>query len=167
MTAQIPDHFMLDGSSYALVDGVGLFSPLEYGLEPIMTITSCWRGYVCTYAIQGQQLVLDTLEISLRDFLHQDSRPAEAPLLNGVASQRKNSLFTNCYSGVAMPLTYSGSLQIASDFIQELYVHMGFHPAWKYRTVLELSFMGGELTGQRDVSAEMEQVRKSLTGKSF
>lgn len=167
MTAQIPDHFTLDGTSYALVDGIGLFSPLEYGLEPIMTVTSCWRGYICTYAIHEQQLVLDTLDISLRNFLQPESQMADAPRLNGVRALRKRSILAHSFVGLALPIPYTGRLQIADDFIRELYVHMGFHPAWKYRKVIELSFEAGSLTGNRDISTEMQQVREKLTGKSF
>lgn len=167
MTAQIPDHFILDGTSYSLVDGIGLFSPLDYGLEPIMTVTSCWRGYICTYTTQEQRLVLDTLDISLRNFLQPESLASDAPRLNGVPAQRKRSILAHSYVGLALPISYSGRLLIADDFIRELYVHMGFHPAWKYRTVIELSFDGGNLTGRRDASAEMQMVRKKMTGKSY
>ncbi len=167
MTAQIPDNFVLDGKNYALAEGGRLFSPLEFGLEPVMTVTSCWRGYVCTYTILEQQLVLDTLDISLANFGNQDSQAVDAPLLSGVAAQRKTSIFTHSYSGLAMPLSYSGLLLIASEFIRELYVHMGFQPAWKYQTVIELSFSDGIPTGRRDVSDEMRLVREKLSGKSF
>lgn len=39
----------------------------------------------------------------------------------------------------------SGGLLLGEGFIQELYVHMGFHPAWKYLHVIELIFEGGQL----------------------
>jgi hypothetical protein len=37
---------------------------------------------------------------------------------------------------------------------------MGFHPAWKYETVLELSFDAGRLLAVRDVSAAMARIRR-------
>jgi hypothetical protein len=55
-------------------------------------------------------------------------------------------------------------LLIADDFIQSLYVHMGFHPAWKYRTVLELAFEGGQEVAVHDMSAQMEALRNEHAG---
>ncbi len=38
-------------------------------------------------------------------------------------------------SNLPAPISFTGGLPIAADFIQELYVHLGFHPAWKFREV--------------------------------
>jgi hypothetical protein len=45
---------------------------------------------------------------------------------------------------------------------RELYVHMGFQPAWKYRTVLELLFDEGKLVKIRDVSEEIRELRNKM-----
>lgn len=66
MTAQFPDTIDLDGEEYAVagVRGSGLFQPLEHGLKPVPRVTACWRGYVCHYALAGDQLLLRGLEVS-------------------------------------------------------------------------------------------------------
>ena len=46
-------------------------------------------------------------------------------------------------------------VDLADGFIQNLYVHMGFHPAWKYREVHELLFEDGRLLHAQDRSAAM------------
>ena len=55
-------------------------------------------------------------------------------------------------------LLHAGLL-IAADFIRDLYVHMGFHPAWKYEVVLELIFEHGRLTREFERSDEMAEIR--------
>jgi hypothetical protein len=59
---------------------------------------------------------------------------------------------------------YTGSLLLGHDFIRELYVHMGFHPAWKYREIHELVFDKGRLVNAADRSTEMAMLRDSLSG---
>lgn len=44
-----------------------------------------------------------------------------------------------------VPIPLSGGLLLGEGFIQELYAHMGFHPAWKCLHVIELIFEGGQL----------------------
>jgi hypothetical protein len=53
--------------------------------------------------------------------------------------------FNNHYEGLAYHLEYSGGLLLADGFLQDLYVPMAFHPAWKHETVLELIFEAGGL----------------------
>jgi len=47
---------------------------------------------------------------------------------------------------------FSGSLVLGHGFIKELYDHMGFHPRWKYTTVLEMEFEEGRLIAVADES---------------
>jgi len=51
MTAQMNDSFLLEDKNFSVVgvNGSGLFNPLSYNMQPLPRITSCWRGYVCTY----------------------------------------------------------------------------------------------------------------------
>ena len=48
------------------------------------------------------------------------------------------------------------------NHIQQLYVHMGFHPAWKFGTVVELIVDRGWVVDVRDVSAEMQAIRSKM-----
>ena len=51
---------------------------------------------------------------------------------------------------------------IATDFIEEMYVHMGFAAAYSYREVHELVFEGGKLISESDRSGEMSEFRTML-----
>jgi hypothetical protein len=159
MTAQIPDSFEFNEETYSIAGkkGESLFNPWEYGLKPKMASTACWRGYVCTYKLSGENLVLDKLSIS----------STETPELKGVSptdmSERQgHSMFAYCYENVEIPVKFTGGLLLAKNFIQELYVHMGFHPAWKYKKVVELIFEEGILKESRDISGKMEKLRERM-----
>ena len=41
---------------------------------------------------------------------------------------------------------FSGTLLLGDGFIRDLYVHMGFHPAWKYERVRRLVLREGAVT---------------------
>ena len=42
---------------------------------------------------------------------------------------------------------------------------MGFHPAWKFRTVYELLFKNGTIHEIRDVSLRVAEIRKMMLQK--
>lgn len=158
MTAQFPDTIDLDGEEYAFVGvrGSGLFQPLEHGFQLVPRITACWRGYVCHYALAGEALLLRGLEVS--------TAKAARPLF-GVEPAGEGSLLGARYVGLNHPVLFSGGILAGKDFIRKLYVHMGFHPAWKFATVHELRFDAGRLIDRADRSQAMAQQRKALEGK--
>jgi hypothetical protein len=156
MTAQIPDTLVLPDRSLSIVgvNGAGLFDPLGHDMQPAPHVTSCWRGYVCTYKTFYNKFLLDSLQINLQ---------REGPALNDIKPvfSGKNT-FDNMYNNLNLPVDFSGGILAAGDFIQQLYVHMGFHPAWKYRTVFELILSHGYVMETRDVSAQIEHIRKEM-----
>jgi hypothetical protein len=161
MTAQFPDSVKYRGKSYSLAgrNGSGLFDPTAHGLTPVGKCTACWRGFVCTYAVEGGHLLLDSLSICLN---------ASAPALFGILPKPEEGqfrLFDAIYEGLAQRVPYTGGLLLADDFIEELYVHMGFHPAWKYREVHELIFRDGELIHAADRSALMAELRRKMSNR--
>lgn len=164
MTAQINDTFFYEDELYA-VAGISegeLFDPAAFDMEPTATSSNCWRGWQAQYALAGRQLVVDVLNVNLFD---RDKRPdsderVPGPPIGGVLptaddqdedqneddearlrrAVRHSSWFNNRYENLDHPLTYTGGLLLAAGFIRELYVHMGFHPAWKYEKVVERAF---------------------------
>jgi len=62
-----------------------------------------------------------------------------------------------------MSIDFTGEILAADQFIRELYVHMGFHPAWKYETVYELVISHGTILDTKDVSEQMAQLREQMT----
>jgi hypothetical protein len=170
MTAQASDKFIFNGREYAVV-GIHnskyanlpgaktdvLFSPHEFDLKPIGVMSACWRGYICEYGIQDNKLVVENLRVWLEKPGHK---------INGVTPilHREGSRLY-IYKGLNENLDFTGGVLIADDFIKELYVHMGFHPAWKFREVVELIFDRGEIVDTRDVSEQMEKIRNEMVHK--
>ena len=171
MTAQIDDSFRYRKSEYA-VAGISegdLFDPSLLDLKPVGTCSACWRGYRAVFAVLKSRLVLDTLHVNLIRRI--DGKPGyervEGPVINGIvpAPPKKGlDLFNNHYVGLKYHLEYSGGLLLADGFIESLYVHMGFHPAWKYKTVIELVFDAGVLKQEFDRSEQMAEIRE-MVGK--
>jgi hypothetical protein len=159
MTAQINDSFLLQDQKFSLVgfDSESLFHPAEYGMQPLPRITSCWRGFVCTYKTLYNRLFLDTLQVNLDQ---------EGPAIHNVRPEfPAGGTFNNVYHELNLHIDYSGGMLVADGFIRELYVHMGFPPAWKYETVFELIFSDGTLLEKKDVSQQMAELRRKMTRK--
>lgn len=157
MTAQFSDLLVLGRRTLSIagVKGEGLFDPRSLGLHPIAPCTACWRGYLCRYAVKDDQLFLAELCLSIAE--------EHAPTINGVEPSRPpEGIFDHVYKTLDLPVAFSGGLLAGEGFVRELYVHMGYHPAWKYRTVLELVFEGGRLVEQRDVSRRMQEIRGKM-----
>jgi hypothetical protein len=170
MTAQINDTFRYRNKEYS-VAGISegeLFDVSVLGLNPSMASTACWRGYQAVFAVVQSRLVLDTLHVNLL-------RPGEGknryerevgPIINGVTPlppQKEGVFFNNHYEGLSYYLEYSGGVLLADGFIQSLYVHMGFHPAWKYETVIELVFDAEILKEEFDRSERMAEIREMVS----
>ena len=119
----------------------------------LASCSACWRGFVCSYLVEGPRLLLDSLEMSL---------DGPAPKLFGVRPKPLKgdfTIFDAVYEGLGHRVPFSGGLLLADDFIDELYVHMGFHPAWKYREVHELVFLDGDLVLEADRSEQIAEFR--------
>lgn len=158
MTAQASDQITYKGDCYAIagVKGEGLFDPEEFGIKPQGVCTACYRGFLCVYKVDEHQLVLDSL------FINSET---PFPPLFGIepkAKGRRSIVFAAEYEGLHHPIAYSGGLLAADEFIRELYVHMGFHPPWKYRVIHELIFQKGQLVEEHDRSDQMAMIRERL-----
>jgi hypothetical protein len=172
MTAQISDtiehlteNFDITGTS-----GVGLFDPKDHGLTPVFMSTACYRGFSCRYSVDRGILFLDSLCIGLgRDERLRTRYNRNPPQLFGVTPRAPNydedkipKDGNTIFEDLQHRVNYTGGLLIATDFIRELYVHMGFHPAWKYRIVHELIFNDGELVESHDRSAAIAEFRDDM-----
>jgi hypothetical protein len=158
MTAQFSDPVKYRGKRYAIVgkNGTGLFDPTLHDMKPVGKCSACWRGFVCTYAVEGGRLLLDAFAVCLDNL---------APVLFGVSpkpDEGRIRLFDAVYKRLNHRVTYTGGLLLADGFIDELYVHMGFHPAWKYREVHELVFQDGTLVQEDDRSEQIAEFRREL-----
>jgi hypothetical protein len=155
MTGQIPDLVEYNGIEYTLVGykGKKLFSPLDYDMKPKMSSTACRRGFVVKYSCNNDSLIVEKLEINVE----------EAREINGVKGIRIKGEpygFQYCYENLNLEIPFSGKLLIATDFIKEMYKHMGFQQAMAFKKVFELNFKEGKLISTKDISSEMEKKRK-------
>lgn len=168
MTAQINDHFQYQDESYN-VAGISegeLFDPAILELKPVGTCSACWRGYCVEYGLVDRHLAVINLHVNLYEE-GKDYQRLQGPAINDVVptdAQKQHDWFNNHYEKIHFHLEYSGGLLLAKDFIQELYVHMGFHPAWKYEKVRELVFENGILVGDYDRSEKMAEIRDMVSG---
>jgi hypothetical protein len=170
MTAQFSDMFIFENKHYALVgvNGKNLFEPQAHGFAPAGVCSACWRGYVCTYGLRANQLVLEDLRINNGNMEGRSYQVLPPPAFGGRLPHPQVSpekLFDFEYDDVNLTIAFSGGILIGTDFICELYVHMGFHPAWKFRQVHELLFHDGVLTENRDVSSDICALRDSFENK--
>jgi hypothetical protein len=162
MTAQAMDLVRWRDRTWSLVgiDGTGLFDPRDLGIEPRMLHTAAWRGYICTYGVADDALRLERLEIGFDQATQERAVAGNPPLIGRASAQQQGSGSAWLYDGADLPVAFSGGLRIGHGFIRELYVHMGFAPAWKFEEVHELRFEAGRLVSSRDESAEMRRRRE-------
>lgn len=160
MTAQLSDSFILRGETYAIagVNGDGLFDPTTHDLQPTMLSTACWRGFLCTYTVAQDGLMLTRLAIGITEPGTGGRLTGDGPERFGVRP-RYDQWEGHVYEPITEPVAFTGGLLIARDFIRDLYVHMGFHPAWKYREVHELLFEDGRLQTSDDRSDAIAEIR--------
>jgi hypothetical protein len=158
LTGQVPDEFRYNGDSFALVgiNGEGLYTPADFGMQTRMASTACWRGYQMFYDCIDGKLILDTMF----------ANPVEVKPINGVeAKTTKDSfMFKYVYENIGLKTKFTGTILLGKDFIQEMYVHMGFQSAESYRIVIELEIENGDIIRETDQSENMAERR--LAGKN-
>ena len=152
LTGQIPEEFILNGESFSLVGlkGKGLYEPSDFGLAPHSTSTACWRGYVMKYTFTKENLILDEIRINVND----------PPKINGIEPQPGESSFKYYYKNLNLKTKFTGIILLAKDFINSMYVHMGFQRPMAYETVVEIHIKNGNIVLLKDLSKEMEKKRK-------
>src|SRR5438093_278670 len=173
MTAQISDVVLYRAKPHSIagINGSGLFDPTEHGLRPVPVSTACWRGYHCTYDVAGNTLLLRQVNIGLGEEDRALAERGDGPKLFGQVPRRytihghsmdlstgavKSSWESNdfLYSGLLEVVPFSGGLLLGADFLWGLYVHLGFHPAWKFREVHELRDQGFQVEGLEEEVVE-------------
>ncbi|MFW9918611.1 MAG: hypothetical protein ACFFED_03360 [Candidatus Thorarchaeota archaeon] len=157
MTAQIPDEFRYEGETYDLVglDGSGLYTPNDFGLETYSSCTACWRGYIMHYDCVDDMLILDSMDANVKE-LHE---------VNGVMPGKGKNFMKYTYNDLRLKTKFTGTMLLARNFIQEMYVHMGYQRPMAYRTVYELTVVNGDITKVEDLSERMERMRKEDPGR--
>ncbi len=154
MTAQIPDTFLVKGDEYSLIgmSGAHLVSPEQFGMEPEMIHTACYRGFFAMYELTEEALYLR--ELTLRE-KNKNYLPIE-----GIEPAKGDYQAT--YHGLSVVVPFTGRIRLAKDFIDELYIHMGYQKPTAFKTVLDITLKDGRINEIKDRSQEMEQKRGSF-----
>ncbi|MHA2034891.1 MAG: hypothetical protein ACW98X_00570 [Promethearchaeota archaeon] len=151
MTGQIPDEIMLNDENFSLVgvQGQNLPTPEKFGVAPYSSCTACWRGYVMRYILKNDQLFLNEMDINADD----------PPKLNGVEPQKGNRLFKYNYQNLNIKTNFTGNLLLAKDFIDSMYIHMGFQRPLAFQTIVEINLKEGNVISVKDLSKKLERLR--------
>ncbi len=151
MTAQISDTFLYKGQEYFLIGirGGELVCPEQFGMEPEMIITACYRGFYATYELTEDALYLRTFTLSEKNNKYLP--------IQGVMPAKNNYQAT--YYGLSLTIPFTGKLRLARDFIEDLYVHMGFQKPSAFRAVLDITLNDGKIIKVNDRSGEAARIR--------
>jgi hypothetical protein len=162
MTAQAMDLVLWRDRTWSLVgiDGDGLFDPTALGIEPQMLHTGAWRGYICTYRVEDDELRMQRLEVGFDQATQERALAGDPPVIGDARPSRQGTGFVWLYDDADLPVPFTGGLRLGHGFIRELYVHMGFAPAWKFEEVHELRFEAGRLVSAEDQSEAMRRERE-------
>ena len=159
LTGQVSDEFRYNGEVFALVGikGEGLYTPLDFDMKTTMASTACWRGYQMLYDCVDGKMILDRML----------ANPTEPKPVNGIEphSYEHRFIFNYVYEDLGLKTKFTGTLLLGKDFIDEMYVHMGFQSPESYRTVIELEIMDGNIIKETDLSALMAEQRLAGTDK--
>lgn len=151
MTAQISDKILFKGEEYSLIgtEGDNLFSPEQYGMQPEMIHTACYRGFYATYEVIEDGLYMR--ELTLRE-----SQGKYLPI-EGISPLTKG--YEATYHNLKLLVQFSGVLRLAKDFIKDRYEHMGFQQETSFKGVCDLTFIEGRLVKEINLSDEMAEMR--------
>lgn len=151
MTAQITDMFIFKGDEYCLIGMTkgDLASPEQFGMEPEMLHTACYRGFYATYELTEEALYLR--ELTLRE------KNGKYLPIGETQPERERNQAT--YHSLSEVIPFTGKIRLAKDFIEELYIHMGYQKPTAFKTVLDIALKDGQVVEIRDRSQEMEEKR--------
>lgn len=175
MTAQIGDIYKHNNAEYTFVAASAplSFAPKDYGLEPHMSSTGCYRGYWCEYEITDNGLSLEKLYLFNKDgnypaFNGKSIEPAEYKEYQYIKNGKKLKDYFpkyfghRLYSNVHLLIPYTGKLLLGKDFLQQYYIHMGYQRPFAYETLMEFVFEKGILLDTLDHSETARELRKAI-----
>lgn len=191
MTAQFADTLKYEGETYAIIaqKGEGLFSPSEHGFRPTMMHTACYRGFYCDFEIHDDTLLLTHLVIRQKDNKYQpfggitplyetnrqltEEEAASLQPMSGRYITRPMSRSNDhpeptlrydggIYADLNFPIPLTGGLLIALDFIEGMYIHLGFQRPEAFERVIEMLFEKGKIVQKVNHSETAAKVREQL-----
>jgi hypothetical protein len=126
MTAQTNDRVFYRKIRYSIagVSGNGLFEPSDYGIQPEMLSTACWRGFKVVYEVRDSMLLLTEVTIGFSTEQRIIADRGELPFAPGVAPANGPQGEPH-FQGLTYPVPYTGGLLLADGFLFDLYKYQG------------------------------------------
>ena len=177
MTAQYEDQVIFNNDQYALSGwrSGNLFHPRQFGLQPGMTSTACYRGFICTYEISDDSLFLQELLTSDQRKIYPPVNGVDPkPVIRRYIQKDKDGEWREKtetvkgvreYSDIELLIPYTGILRIAKDLVSSQHINMGFQKPSAYKTVFDLFLFKGQVSEITDRSKEMEERRGEFKKK--
>ena len=151
MTAQIINTFIFKGEEYGLIglNGDKLIHPSQFGMEPVMLHTACYEGFYATYELTDTSLLLQkmTLREQQNNYLVIEGTK---PVIND---------YIATYHDMSIVVPFTGNIRLAKDFIEELYVHMGYQKSTAFEIILDISLENGKVLTINNRSEEVAEKR--------
>ncbi len=179
MTGQIADKYYYNGEEYLFVAYQPKldFTPQVFDLTPSSILTSCWRGFWCTYDISDSGFYLNELYIHTDDDEYPNIlnvKVSDVEYIECMATKTvdgKKVTFPykyekfrghRQYKGLMYPINYSGSLVLGKGFLNHYYIHGGFQRFYTYKTLIELEIKNGKAINCIDRSVMAALVRDKI-----
>jgi hypothetical protein len=163
MTTQISDGVIFEGTKYVLCgcNGSELLDPSQYGLVPAAPSTACYRGWMAEFSVAENLLLKDLYVFHDAGLPAKNKRP-NGPAINSIFPIEPNSWcgFNCLYADLNLSIPFTGGFLLGDQFIKQSGVNMGYHPFWKYESVIELIFENGRLKSAESKSAVALEIRQ-------
>jgi len=158
-TRQAENRFVYEGEEYC-ISLFGIRLDMEkLGLCPVMPNTACHRGYIATFGLDGDKLVLTNLFTN-------NGRGEPVPTINGVQPTIKEERGQGNdleYKNINLPIRYTGAVFLKEYFILEGYTHAGLQSSIRIDGYVEsvgLMFENGILKSKRDWRSEKDRLQE-------
>ena len=137
-TAQSPDYVIYKGEKHAIhTNPLSAYFEKNPDKKPEMTSTGCWRGYVATFVVTNETLVLKDIEKEVYD----DSKFSRKSIKAEVLGDDKIGVI-DWFTGIlTLPL---GEV--------ENYVHMGYGSTYSHYMLLEIE--NGKFRKERKLTSD-------------
>ena len=153
MTGQTPHLVALREREYAMLErsGDGLFDPRAHGATLLLQISrACPHGYVCSYSVDADRLLLTALSLSL------DPPDQSLPIVGPPDVVNPRARFTHAWHRLRVEVPFSGAMLLGRDY---LHGHRPNLTAPRYGEVRELVFEVGRVVVDDDMSDHFARYR--------
>jgi hypothetical protein len=173
MSEQISDKFIFNNKEYelsAIEFPQNFLDFSQFKLEPMELNTACWRGFISTFAVINNKLMLDEIYTNngnKKEFIIPEinGKKPKIEIPDNLVESYADYKILN-YTNIKYVMNYTGAIIIASKFIDKYYVHMGFKSPINFKNIIKLKFINGDLTDVNDLSkigAKISKNRKRLS----